>query len=168
MSGKPSRDLSKMTTFFCRACADYWMVPTNELRTGTIDGYDLSQWRAENGVPTRCLNCIAVIGAIEKMRNLIFQNPWLETEGMAGEPKKEAWELVGVEMAGGVEKAGGVDSGIASHCSSNGDGRTLQESEKFRAEMLEDFLKHAGAGMTEDEALELEGEEESEEDKKTK
>jgi hypothetical protein len=149
MSGTASPDMSKMTVYTCRGCKDNWMVVTEELGTGVIDGYDLSYWRMDNGAPSRCLNCIAVLGAIEKMRSLVVQQPWLATEGVAGAPKKEPWELVGIETSEAP-----VDSGVASHCSSNGDGRTRKESEKFRAEMAEGFAGMAGEGMSEEEIWE--------------
>lgn len=151
MSGLYTPDPKVMTVFRCRSCKLGWQVPNRDLQAGVIDSFDLIHWRVENGVPTRCLTCITVLGAIEKMRNLVFQCPWLATEGMAGEPKKQAWELDGANER--------TDSGVASACSSNGDGRTLKESEKFRDKMAESFAASCGKGMSEAEALELGGEE---------
>lgn len=159
MSGFITPDPDNMTVFECRSCNLGWGVQNSDLEAGVIDSFDLTHWHVRNGVPTRCLPCIMVLGAIDKMRNMVFQNPWLATEGMAGKPKKQAWEL-----AEDTATNKPADSGIASACSSNGDGRTLKESEKFRDEMAKSFAASGGKGMSEDEALEL-GDEEKKDEK---
>lgn len=149
-----------MTVFECRACKVGWQVPNSDLEAGVIDSFDLAHWRVQNGVPTRCLTCIMVLGAIDQMRNLVVQNPWLATHGMAGKPKKQAWELAEDTT---INKR--ADSGIASACSSNGDGRTLKESEKFRDDMAKSFAASGGKGMSEDEALDFGGDDEKKDEK---
>jgi hypothetical protein len=46
----------------------------------------------------RCRPCTTIVGAIEELKALVFREPWLETEGMAGAPEKAAWEMEGEEV----------------------------------------------------------------------
>ena len=129
-------------TYQCASCKTYYAVPISALEAGNIDGYSTAYWRLAHGIPTRCLSCIIVLGAIEKLHNLCVTDPYLLTEGMAGAPRKEAWEL--------EEK---VDSGRAS-VDSLGDGRSAEESERFCLDMAKSFVETAGKAVCEEEVYE--------------
>lgn len=51
-------------------------------------------WATE---PKQCKTCICVQGAISKLRTLVFQAPFLATEGLSGLDKLAAWERDDVE-----------------------------------------------------------------------
>ncbi|ETN46887.1 uncharacterized protein HMPREF1541_01076 [Cyphellophora europaea CBS 101466] len=159
-----------MTVFPCRHCKVLWQVRSSDLPHGPIDGYSVAHWRVQDGVPSRCLNCVIVLGAIHKLRNEVVRFPWLVTEGMAGAPKKQAWEMVGGDEGeedddddNDNNNNGKVDSGRGSAGGGGGDrewgsdGRTKEEGEKFRQQMAEGFMKTAGKAVSEEEALELGG-----------
>jgi hypothetical protein len=138
MSGfmSPSTD---SVDYKCHGCPVSWSIPASALEWKEVDGVPIEAFRINNDIPTRCLHCALVLGAIVKLNDLVFREPWLLTEGKGGEPKKEAWELVGTEKK---------DSGHASSCvSSAGDGRTWAESVEFRDKVLANFVETAGKGF---------------------
>ena len=74
---------------------------------------------------------------------MIFREPWWATEGKAGEPKREAWELEGVEEKELSE----------SGCESKGDGMDSGERSEFIKRMLDHFISTQGHGLTEEQVL---------------
>ena len=41
----------------------------------------------------RCYTCKTLVGATVALKALVLREPWLVTEGVAGAPAKEAWEM---------------------------------------------------------------------------
>jgi hypothetical protein len=130
MSGYISPTKPTMVDFLCKSCKECWAVPAKEWVEGQVDGYDRHLWRPISDKPTRCLNCIAVCGAINKLSQLCFEHGWLATEGMAGKPPRASWE----------PRRKYIDSGHGS-MASNGyasDGRLREDSKKWVEEMTKD------------------------------
>ena len=113
-------------------CIYYFWVPKDKT-TGNED---------------RCETCVTVEGVISALRTLVFREPWWATEGKAGEPKKEAWELDGLE-----KKVVDEDDNDDDDEAAFGDGMTTKERMNFRRKMEQQFLSTQGSGLTEDEML---------------
>lgn len=101
-----------------------------------------------------CPTCFTVVGAINALNALVFREPWLLTEGMAGAPVLEDWEREGLE-----EPAVAEDSG------SEGDGFTKKQREEVRWEAEAAFNARFEALKVVD-AEKKEGEEEEEKKEK--
>lgn len=100
-----------------------------------------------------CRTCSRVLGAINALNALVFREPWLLTEGMAGAPVLEDWEREGLE-----EPVVAVDSGS--------DGFTKKQREEVRREAEAAFnARFEALKVAEAEEKEKEGEEEEEEEK---
>ncbi|EXJ85417.1 hypothetical protein A1O1_05781 [Capronia coronata CBS 617.96] len=80
-----------------------------------------------------CPTCVTIKGAIQSLRALVFREPYLLTEGMAGAPKKEAWEV----GPGDKEEEEDSDGG-------DPDGFTKEERTRVRAEAEAAVLKRWG------------------------
>ncbi|OCT54027.1 hypothetical protein CLCR_10981 [Cladophialophora carrionii] len=94
----------------------------------------------------RCHTCITVVGAIKELNALVFREPWLVTEGVAGAPQKEAWELEGEDGAGVEEEDAGTDPL---------DGLTAGERAKRRDAAMEAVMRRWGL-MAAEQAVETE------------
>lgn len=154
MSSVPS-PTAKAADYACALCGAGWMMPVKALSWDEIDGVPIENWRVKHEAPTRCHTCALLSGVNDQLRDLVFREPWLVTEGKAGEPEKQAWELVGCD-----DKVVSVVAGSAN--SSPGCGRTFEEAMEFREEVLASFMKTAGEGWIEaDEGEDTEVEEAS-------
>ncbi len=89
---------------------------------------------------------MTIEGVIGALRTLVFREPWWKTEGKAGEPKKEAWELEGLEKKKDDENDHDGDAAF-------GDAMTTKERIEFRRKMEQQFLSTQGSGITEEEML---------------
>ena len=153
----------------CHGCFGKYWLPIESLAGEEIDGVPIEAFRIKNGLPCRCLQCALVMGTIEKLNHLVFMEPWLETEGKAGEPEKQAWEM---EEKPADSGRGGSSAGENSGASSAGDGRTNEAAMAFREEQMAEMLWSAGKGFvdleesSEEEEEKKGGEEEGEEEKK--
>jgi hypothetical protein len=83
----------------------------------------------------RCHTCMTIVGAIQELNALVFREPWLVTEGVAGAPQKEAWELEAEDGEGVEEEDVGSDPL---------DGLTAEEREKLRRAAEEAVLRRWG------------------------
>ena len=93
-----------------------------------------------------CETCQTINGVIHKLDTLLIREPWLETEGMAGAPVREAWEMEGLlEAIKEEEKDEGEEA--------FGDGMTTAERDEFRRTMGESFAATQGQGKKEEEVL---------------
>ena len=113
------------------------------LETYECDGQPLEHMRPVNGIPTRCTSCARIKKTIEALKNLIVQQPFLVTEGMAGAPAKMAWET---EEPDNKQESESEDG-------SRGDGMTKKERMAFREKVIKSFVETAGKGLTEDEVF---------------
>ena len=106
----------------------------------------------------RCETCITIKAAVQQLNELVFREPWLLTEGMAGAPVKTGWEEDKDEKA--------VDDRY-------GDGYTAEERERVRADAGAAVMRRWGLMRTQQREGEkrggkapvvevLEGQEESE------
>ncbi|KAJ9608921.1 hypothetical protein H2200_006692 [Cladophialophora chaetospira] len=82
----------------------------------------------------RCHTCKTLVGARIALESLVLREPWLITEGVAGAPIKEAWEVEGEE-----KKEGDEDEEDATP-----DGWTKEEREKMRREAEEAVMRRWG------------------------
>ena len=92
------------------------------------------------GHETLCETCETVNGVIAALSTLVFREPWWSSEGKAGEPAKEAWELDGPEEKK-ADREG--DEGEAAF----GDGMTTEERIEFRRKMEESFAATQGSSI---------------------
>ncbi|KIW77910.1 hypothetical protein Z517_07743 [Fonsecaea pedrosoi CBS 271.37] len=86
----------------------------------------------------RCHSCATVIGAIKELKALVFREPWLLTEGMAGAPEKAAWEKEEEE-----EAAGGL-AVVDTDDDDTPDGYTKEERDRIRWEAEEAVMRRWG------------------------
>ncbi|EXJ86622.1 hypothetical protein A1O3_03575 [Capronia epimyces CBS 606.96] len=87
------------------------------------------------GQKLRCPTCETIKGVIWALEVLVFREPYLLTEGMAGAPKKGAWEEE--EKRGGGADADEDEWGEL-------DGFTKEERERVRAEAEASVMKRWG------------------------
>jgi len=81
----------------------------------------------------RCPPCMTITGAIKELKSLVFREPWLLTEGMAGAPEKAAWEMEEEVKGGGEDEEDATP-----------DGWTKEEREKIRREAEEAVMRRWG------------------------
>lgn len=82
----------------------------------------------------KCETCETIRGVIHKLKVLVLREPYLVTEGMAGAPKKAAWEL---EEAEPIDYYGGDEE----EEDAESDGYTKEERRRIRAEALDAVCK---------------------------
>ncbi|EXJ64534.1 hypothetical protein A1O7_00870 [Cladophialophora yegresii CBS 114405] len=81
----------------------------------------------------RCHTCVTIVGVIKELNALVFREPWLVTEGVAGAPQKEAWEMEGEDVAGIEEEEDAVSDPL--------DGLTAEERGKLRHAAMEAVMR---------------------------
>ena len=81
----------------------------------------------------RCYSCYTIVGAVTALKALVLREPWLLTAGVAGAPKKAAWELEGVKEK---EVVSDDEDEIG-----EADGWTKEEREKLRGEAEEAVMR---------------------------
>ncbi|EXJ70531.1 uncharacterized protein A1O5_06601 [Cladophialophora psammophila CBS 110553] len=86
----------------------------------------------------RCHTCYTIRGVIRELKALVFREPWLVTEGMAGAPEKAAWEEG--EEDGDGEAAG--DDVV--NDDDTPDGFTKEERDRVRREAEEAVMRRWG------------------------
>ncbi|KIW35409.1 uncharacterized protein PV07_02107 [Cladophialophora immunda] len=92
------------------------------------------------GMLKRCHTCTTITGAIKELKALVFREPWLVTEGMAGAPEKAAWEKEGEEEE---EAVGGVVV-VDDDDDATPDGYTKEERDRVRREAEEAVMRRWG------------------------
>jgi hypothetical protein len=72
MSGfmSPSTD---SVDYKCHGCPVSWSIPASALEWKEVDGVPIEAFRINNDIPTRCLHCALVLGAIVKLNDLVFR-----------------------------------------------------------------------------------------------
>lgn len=105
---------------------------------------------------------MTIKGVIQALRLLVFREPYLLTEGLAGAPKKEAWEEGGgEEEKKEVEEVEEVEDDDDSD-GEDPDGFSKEERARVRAEAEASVMKRWGllrAEQSAEEEPEREGEE---------
>lgn len=83
----------------------------------------------------RCETCHTIVGVILELKSLALREPWLLTKGVAGAPRKEAWETAEEKSNWAEEEdSGGEDA----------DGFTKEQRKKVRAEAEAAIMKRWG------------------------
>lgn len=98
-------------------CAHY----DNNSKKCDIYGEDLP-WATSR---LRCHTCVTIKGVIVELRNLLYREPWLGTEGLGGAPRKETWETNDDHNKENEDYDSGGD---------DPDGYTREQREKVRRE----------------------------------
>jgi hypothetical protein len=83
-------------------CFQYHCIDCKQYKYNSCKDYDENTRKCGDGTepiqtvrtPLKCGTCVTIRGAIRSLRVLLFREPWLATEGLAGAPKKESWEEV--------------------------------------------------------------------------
>ncbi|KAK5047972.1 hypothetical protein LTR84_006162 [Exophiala bonariae] len=82
-------------------CFKYHCIDCKQNKYSSCKDYDEDTRKCGDGtepvptirIPQKCGTCVTIRGAIRGLRVLLFREPWLATEGLAGAPKKESWEM---------------------------------------------------------------------------
>ncbi|KIX96964.1 uncharacterized protein Z520_07078 [Fonsecaea multimorphosa CBS 102226] len=117
-------------------CQDY--VQNEGARNGCNAIVEEKPW---GGKLKRCQACTTITGAIKELKALVFREPWLVTEGMAGAPEKAAWEKEGEE---GEEEEGAVGGVVVDDDDDTPDGYTREERARIRREAEEAVMRRWG------------------------
>ncbi|KEF58203.1 uncharacterized protein A1O9_06129, partial [Exophiala aquamarina CBS 119918] len=81
-------------------CFQYKCADCKEIKLGACAHYDNNAKRCPlfgEKLPratrrSKCYTCVTIKGVIVELRNLLYREPWLGTEGLSGAPRKESWE----------------------------------------------------------------------------
>lgn len=82
-------------------CFQYPCIDCKQIKYHACENYDENTRKCGDGtepiqtirIPQKCGTCVTIRGVIHSLRVLLFREPWLATEGVAGAPKKESWEM---------------------------------------------------------------------------
>lgn len=78
------------TSFTCITCNQHFLNRCKEVAFETGDPCDDATDLTE--AAPRCEACITISGVIEKLRNLVYQAPFLETDGLSGLENLPGWQ----------------------------------------------------------------------------
>lgn len=100
-------------------CFQYKCVDCNQSKYKYCEEFDDNtkkcgatvQERRPKEEQQKCRTCVTIKGAINSLRHLVFREPWLETEGLSGAPKKESWEMDNAEEDKDYDSGGEDEDG---------------------------------------------------------